>query len=157
MRRLTESNPSWINDELWEWACEPDCEEIDAVYRKLKDYEDLEEQGRLIKLPCKVGDTYYSIEVNTDSCEECAFFQRGYCCDDWCTNNAVRDDDDDMLINPQYSDKVFCKKHFYEINKCCFDNGDDIFNLRKCFGKTIFLTKSKAEAKLKELRGGEDE
>lgn len=61
MERLTESNPSWIDDELWERACEPDCEEIDAVYRKLKDYEDLEEQGRLIKLPCKVGDTVYHV------------------------------------------------------------------------------------------------
>lgn len=59
MERLTESNPSWIDDELWERACEPDCEEIDAVYRKLKDYEDLEEQGRLVILPCKVGDTVY--------------------------------------------------------------------------------------------------
>ena len=59
MDRLTESNPSWIDDELWERACEPDCEEIDAVYRKLKEYEDLEEQGRLIKLPCKVGNTVY--------------------------------------------------------------------------------------------------
>ena len=37
MERLTERNPSWIDDELWEMACEPDCEEIDAVYRKLKD------------------------------------------------------------------------------------------------------------------------
>lgn len=26
---------------------------------RLKEYEDLEEQGRLIKLPCKVGDTVY--------------------------------------------------------------------------------------------------
>lgn len=40
MERLTERNPLWIDDELWERACEPDCEEIDAVYRKLKDYED---------------------------------------------------------------------------------------------------------------------
>ena len=61
MERLTESNPSWIDDELWERACEPDCEEIDAVYRKLKEHEDLEEQGRLIKLPCKVGDTVYHV------------------------------------------------------------------------------------------------
>ena len=61
MDRLTESNPSWIDDELWERACEPDCEEIDAVYRKLKKYEDLEEQGRLISLPCKVGDTVYHV------------------------------------------------------------------------------------------------
>ena len=59
MERLTERDPSWIDDELWESACEPDCEEIDAVYRKLKEYEDLEEQGRLIKLPCKVGNTVY--------------------------------------------------------------------------------------------------
>ena len=51
MERLTESNPSWIDDELWERACEPDCEEIDAVYRKLKEYEDLEEQGLLLRLP----------------------------------------------------------------------------------------------------------
>lgn len=62
MERLTESNPSWIDDELWERACEPDCEEIDAVYRKLKDYEDLEEQGGLVKLPCK--DVYYIVDIN---------------------------------------------------------------------------------------------
>lgn len=133
------------------------CEEGYCAMEKLADYEDLEEQGRLVKLPCKVGDTYYSIEVNTDSCEECHFFQKGYYCDDLCTNKAVRDEDGDMLINPQYSDKAFCKKHFYEINKCCFDNVDEIFNLRKCFGKIIFLTKSEAEAKLKELRGGEND
>ena len=52
MERLTERNPSWIDDEMWERACEPDCEEIDAVYRKLKDYEDAEEQGFLLRLPC---------------------------------------------------------------------------------------------------------
>lgn len=31
---------------------------------KLAGYEDLEEQGRLIKLPCKVGDKVYSVECN---------------------------------------------------------------------------------------------
>jgi hypothetical protein len=62
MERLTESNPSWIDDELWERACEPGCEEIDAVYRKLKDYEDLEEQGRLVILPCKY--VYYIVDIN---------------------------------------------------------------------------------------------
>ena len=33
--------------------------QVAEYLRKLKDYEDLEEQGRLIKLPCKVGDTVY--------------------------------------------------------------------------------------------------
>lgn len=41
MERLTERNPLWINDEMWLNACELDDEEIEAVYRKLKDYEDL--------------------------------------------------------------------------------------------------------------------
>lgn len=31
------------------------------VLRKLAEYEDLEEQGLLLKLPCKVGDTVYCI------------------------------------------------------------------------------------------------
>ena len=63
MERLTERNPSWIDDELWERACEPDCEEIDAVYRKLKEYEDLEEQGSLVILPCK--DVYFIVDAKT--------------------------------------------------------------------------------------------
>lgn len=41
------------------------------VLTKLADYEDLEEQDRLIKLPCKVGDTVYEITGAT---------KRGY---DW--------------------------------------------------------------------------
>ena len=36
--------------------------QVAEYLRKLKDYEDLEEQGRLIKLPCKVGDTVYLIK-----------------------------------------------------------------------------------------------
>ena len=31
------------------------------VYEKLKHYEDLEEQGLLLRLPCKVGDTVYIV------------------------------------------------------------------------------------------------
>lgn len=30
------------------------------VYEKLKEYEDLEEQGKLLKLPCAVRDTVYT-------------------------------------------------------------------------------------------------
>lgn len=73
MDRLTESNPSWIDDELWESACEPDCEEIDAVYRKLKEYEDLEESGNLLRSPCRLGDTVYILNqkriISLEICE----------------------------------------------------------------------------------------
>ena len=31
------------------------------AYYKLQEYEDMEEQGRLLKLPCKVGDEVYYI------------------------------------------------------------------------------------------------
>ena len=37
------------------------CEEGYCAMEKLADYEDLEEQGRLIKLPCKVGDKVWHI------------------------------------------------------------------------------------------------
>lgn len=37
---------------------------IREVLNKLKKYEDLEEQGRLLELPCKVGDTVWSIDYN---------------------------------------------------------------------------------------------
>ena len=33
------------------------------LYMRLKSYEDLEEEGRLLVLPCKVGDTLYEIDL----------------------------------------------------------------------------------------------
>jgi hypothetical protein len=33
----------------------------EEIYKKLADYEDAEEQGLLLRLPCKVGDTIYVI------------------------------------------------------------------------------------------------
>lgn len=96
---------------------------------KLKYYEDLEEQGRLLKLPCKVGDIVY---VKLASyCEE------------------------------KYAEaKVRDFTHFISCGFCVvvtskhFDKQNIPFTE---FGKTVFLTKSEAEAKLKELRGGENE
>lgn len=109
MKRLTEKDAYWLGEEFWTSAREPDDEEIEAVYIKLKHYEDLEEegrlivieldnykrddqdrcthrycnkcdnyrqelqkykelekQGRLIELPCKVGDTLYWISDAPD-------------------------------------------------------------------------------------------
>ena len=55
MNRLTNSDkeiPTLSNNaEYWLQA-----------YFKLKEYEDLEEQGLFLKLPCKVGDTVYLIK-----------------------------------------------------------------------------------------------
>lgn len=51
MKRLTEKDAYWLGEEFWTSAREPDDEEIEAVYAKLKHYEDLEEQGKLVLFP----------------------------------------------------------------------------------------------------------
>ena len=43
---------------------------INHLAEKLCEYEDLEEQGRLPKLPCKVGDTVYYINPNENTINE---------------------------------------------------------------------------------------
>ena len=42
MKRITEKNPWWIDEAFWTAECEPSEEEIDAVYRRLMQYEDTE-------------------------------------------------------------------------------------------------------------------
>lgn len=98
------------------------CKYISDALEKLADYEGLEEQGRLIKLPCKVGDTIYGLH-KAMVCEL---------------------DTETIGISKMPSGEIL-----YLIDGWELDKGD--------FGKTVFLTKSEAEAKLKELRGGEDE
>lgn len=39
-----------------------DSDTINAMYKKLTAYEDAEEQGRLVILPCKVGDAVHYID-----------------------------------------------------------------------------------------------
>ena len=53
---------------------------IEQCFNKLAEYEDLEEQGLLLRLPCPIGTTVYFVEkrCNADSaacyggCEKCA-------------------------------------------------------------------------------------
>lgn len=130
MERLTERNPLWIDDELWERACEPDCEEIDAVYRKLKDYEDAEEQGLLLRLPCKVGDVLYF--AHHDRVISSEVFSAKYHAE--AENHGV-------FIRERLTIDV--EGISAEIDFC------DI-------GKTVFLTRKEAEAKLKEMEGESD-
>lgn len=100
--------------------------QVAEYLRKLKAYESLEEQGRLIKLPCKVGDTVYAIvydyEVEQYAIKESEIIE-------------VREN-----INGIFFVSL--------INKPAFKFND--------FGKTVFLKKSEAETKLKELRGSND-
>ena len=63
MERLTERYDIAPDGESDVWVKQHDY--ISAA-RKLCDYEDLEEQGLLVRLPCKVGDDVYIIPSPTN-------------------------------------------------------------------------------------------
>lgn len=100
---------------------------------KLKEYEDLEEQGMLIKLPCKVGDKIFL---------DFAGFGKDV------DKFTVKDFHLDCFKNRETI--LFCD---YESDDRTLSGQIDVME----FGKTVFLTKSEAEAKLKELRGSNEQ
>lgn len=102
------------------------------LIERLGKYEDLEEQGRLIKLPCNRGDKIYFIKS--------AFSMAHFPIEATVTSICGVDCDNDVMYSS-----------ITEYNK--IDRRFESSNI----GKTVFLTKSEAEAKLKELRGGENE
>lgn len=107
------------------------------VLQKLADYEDLEEQGRLVKLPCKVGDTVYCI---FNRYTKCTFSNEEF--DEYSCQGCEYECDS--------------KKENYVQDMRAYSLDWIVTNLKN-FGKTVFLTKSEAETKLKELRGEENE
>jgi hypothetical protein len=104
------------------------CEEGYCAMEKLADYEDLDEHGRLIKLPCKVGDTVYAIGFN---------------------NNKP-------IIYESVVLSILITEKEIAFNVKVDEFGINSKLKQSMFDKTVFLTKSEAEAKLKELRGGEN-
>ena len=48
-----------------------DCDTVKAMVDKLAELEDLEEQGRLLRLPCKVGSNIYRITDDGIDVAEC--------------------------------------------------------------------------------------
>ena len=61
LTRLTHKRESGMKSGYWS----PNRKE--ELVEKLAEYEDLEEQGKLLKLPCAVGDTIYAIYSDEDS------------------------------------------------------------------------------------------
>ena len=107
-----------------------------AALEPYKEYKDLEEQGLLLRLPCKVGDTVWvvtspfnvfdDIENNKNLCDECyeAFI----------------------------SSVTFYKNGLqYRISAKVTNHSIGAYYNEKSFGKTVFLTQAEAEQKLKEM------
>ena len=101
------------------------------LIEKLGEYEDLEEQGRLVKLPCKIGDTIYEIRYKN----------RQYVIHLHIVSKFV--------IMPYRFPRV----EIYFENENGFSTSDFLGQLNE----GLFLTRTEAEAKLKELRGEENE
>lgn len=64
-----------------EFSCKPsEAQKILKLAQKLKEYEDAEEQGLLLRLPCKVGDTLWWTNAFGDLCSSkanCMFIEHG--------------------------------------------------------------------------------
>lgn len=80
MERLTQRESSYCEDICFTYGCDSDgCEHEEEydIYEKLRDYEDLEEQGLLLRLPCKVGASVYM--VGQDCGGDALYCRRGDC------------------------------------------------------------------------------
>ena len=104
--------------------------QVAEYLRKLKDYEDLEEQGRLVKLPCKVGDTVWDNDFGRPCAYTITAFSFGEC--------------EEYICKPVTTKEVV----FYYENSSGSITGSFA---ESEIGKTVFLTKSEAEQKLKEM------
>lgn len=136
MKRLTEKD--WRDKcEGYPWNVHP-VKDIDDLpyYKKLAAYEDAEDQGLLLRLPCKVGDTVYVVTS---------------------PYNVFDDIEYDENMKEEVYEAYVSSVSFYK-NGEQYRISAKVTNhfigayFQKCdFGKTVFLTKEEAEAKLKEM------
>ncbi len=121
------------------------CKWYTKAIEKLKFYEDLEEQGRMIIFPCNKGDKIYEFY---HKCVECGL-EAGEKPEDIISTRRVRYfeyDGDEAYI---YTSQALPVRLFNNDEPFCIPVSE--------IGKTAFLSYEEAEAKLKELRGGENE
>ena len=136
MMRLTYRGSETMTEDGW---IKPSysCYSTRKIVEKLAEYEDLEEQGLLLRLPCKVGDTVYCIYERYTKCSENEQEFDEYSC--------------------QGCECLECDSHkeLYVQSQKAYSLDWIVSNLKR-FGKTVFLTQAEAEAKLKELRCNHD-
>ena len=158
MERLTQKSDKmiWFKDQgLKIEPCEMNSHHCRMILEKLADYEDLEEQGLLVRLPCKVGDIVYvdseMLPIEDMECYEDidnkipSYFQGRVVSLRFAQRNWVKiavkakwlyewiDDE----TGPE-SDYIECEKNFSI--------------LLSTIGKNIFLTREEVEKKLEEVQ-----
>lgn len=110
--------------------------DIENAIEKLYEYEEAEEQGLLVKLPCKVGTTAYVVGTRCLAGEEPE-------------NGCVFLDCEECIYDKNYT--IFETKvdNMMMYHFLVGDNRDFIFN------KTVFLTREEAEKELKRMECAE--
>lgn len=137
-----------------------DHEQLAEWLEKIKEYQQLEEQGRLIKLPCKVGDTVYVdntiLPIEDMECYEdidnkiSLYFPARVVSFRFAKRNWMKIAVKAKWLHEWIDDETGPESGYIECEK-------NFTILLSMIGKTVFLTESEAEAKLKKLRGGENE
>lgn len=110
------------------------------ILEKLAEYEDLEEQGRLLKLPCKIGDDVYFVPSKVN----------------YKLNILNKHSENNKVYHQKVEDFVLTRHGWYLECDQDVKYGTGYILTDVSFCKTWFLTKPEAEAKLKELRGSND-
>lgn len=134
MERLTKTYSDGTHGAAHNLPCgENSYQYKSLLLEKLGKYEDLEEQGLILQLPCKVGDKVYQISENfIEPCTVESIFLGNYRDrnGNWCNMAEIHYNRYDC---PYTSDEIY----FTDI------------------GKTVFLTQEEAKAKLAEMEGAE--
>lgn len=105
-------------------------EKITTILKKLADYEDLEEQGMLIKLPCKVGDTVWDNDCGRPCAYTITAFSFGEC--------------EEYICEPVTTKEVV----FYYANS----NGSITGSFAESeIGKSVFLNKIRSRSKTERI------
>ena len=105
--------------------------DLEEIAERLANREQAEEQGFLLRLPCKVGDTVYCIFSRYTKC----------------THNS-EEFDEYSCQGCEYECDSKREKYIQDMRAYSLDW--IVTNLQN-FGKTVFLTIEEAEAKLKEM------
>lgn len=108
-----------------------------AEAEKWDKWKDLEKQGRLIELPCAVGDTVYLISSQYSECSKYQERFNDYNCQG-CENECDSHKEYFIHVNENMSAEWIVRA--MRLNR---------------FGEDVFLTKEAAEAKLAEMEGAE--
>lgn len=140
MERLTDNTEyctSWSDCEMPEGKCVffENCYDR-KIYNKLRKYEALEEQGILLRLPCKVGQEIYCIEEYEDGCDYSIYLYMATC-------------NDFVLVAPKYTHSDTFDEQLEEM---C-EESQEYQNVSICIfpRKNVFLTKEEAEKALERM------